>query len=85
MCFIFCCFFMLIVHVLCHQDYAEEFREIAGGKSKKSASSTIEGITLINQRHVGDDLPVNVYFFILLFFFFFMVWGREFFFYSSSV
>ena len=42
------------------QEYTEEFREIAG-KGKKIASGTIAdgSITLINQRHVGDDLPVN--------------------------
>ena len=41
------------------QEYTEEFRDIAG-KSKKSASGGVAdgNITLINQRHVGDDLPV---------------------------
>ena len=46
-----------------NQEYTEEFREITG-KSKKSAGGTIAdgSITLINQRHVGDDLPVKTFF-----------------------
>ncbi|XP_015834800.1 protein kinase C and casein kinase substrate in neurons protein 1 isoform X2 [Tribolium castaneum] len=35
------------------EDYTEEFRDIHKGKSKDSATS---GITLINQRPVGEDL-----------------------------
>jgi hypothetical protein len=48
-----------------NQDYTEEFREIAG-KGKKLAGGTIADgtITLINQRHVGDDLPVMNIFFV---------------------
>jgi hypothetical protein len=40
------------------EEYTEEFREIAT-KSKKITSGTVAdgNITLINQRHVGDDLP----------------------------
>jgi len=42
------------------QEYTEEFRDISGKSSKKmTGGSVAEGnITLINQRHVGDDLPV---------------------------
>ena len=46
--------------LLTFQEYTEELRDIVG-KSKKSASGggVADGnITLINQRHVGDDLPV---------------------------
>ncbi len=50
-------FFVL---TLLSQEYREEFREITGKGAKKTASGGVtEGITLINQRHVGDDLPVN--------------------------
>lgn len=40
------------------EEYTEELRDIVG-KSKKSASGGVAdgNITLINQRHVGDDLP----------------------------
>jgi hypothetical protein len=37
------------------QEYTEEFRDIAKGKSKEA----IPGIMLINQRPVGEDLHVN--------------------------
>jgi len=41
------------------EEYTEEFRDISGKSSKKVTSGTIAdgNITLINQRHVGDDLP----------------------------
>lgn len=41
------------------EDYTEEFREIAGAKTKKGGGSGVAdgNITLINQRSVGDDLP----------------------------
>ena len=51
---LFCAYFALP-----KQEYTEEFREIAGKSKKMGGSSVAEGnITLINQRHVGDDLPV---------------------------
>jgi hypothetical protein len=37
------------------QEYTEEFRDIAKGRSKEA----IPGIMLINQRPVGEDLHVN--------------------------
>lgn len=45
------------------QEYTEEFRDISGKSSKKLTGGSIAdgNITLINQRHVGDDLPV-IYF-----------------------
>ena len=46
------------------QEYTEEFREIAGGKSKsrqKDGNLTDGNITLVNQRSINDDLPVRVY------------------------
>lgn len=44
------------------EEYTEELRDIVAGKSKKSVHASGGGvadgnITLINQRHVGDDLP----------------------------
>jgi len=40
------------------EEYTEEFRDIAGKSKKITGGSVAEGnITLINQRHVGDDLP----------------------------
>jgi hypothetical protein len=40
------------------EEYTEEFRDIAGKSTKKLGGPvTDQGITLINQRHVGDDLP----------------------------
>lgn len=39
-----------------HQEYTEEFRDIAKGKSKESLPAG--PITLINQRPVGEDLHV---------------------------
>jgi hypothetical protein len=39
------------------QEYTEEFRDIAKGRSKEA----IPGIMLINQRPVGEDLHVNVF------------------------
>nr|CAI5828706.1 unnamed protein product [Callosobruchus analis] len=45
------------------EDYTEEFRDIHKGKSKDSSPS---GITLINQRPVGEDL--HVCFFLFIFF-----------------
>ena len=61
--FAFACLFVFVYF----QEYTEEFREIAG-KGKKLASGTIAdgSITLINQRHVGDDLPVTIYFILLI-------------------
>ncbi len=52
------------------QEYREEFREIAGKavKTKGGGSGVAEAnITLINQRHVGDDLPVIMRFFVYSF------------------
>jgi hypothetical protein len=37
------------------QEYTEEFRDIAKGRSKEA----IPGIMLINQRPVGEDLHVT--------------------------
>jgi len=39
------------------EEYTEEFRDIAGKSKKLGGPVTDQGITLINQRHVGDDLP----------------------------
>jgi len=40
------------------EEYTEEFRDIAGKSKKMTGGSIADGnITLINQRHVGDDLP----------------------------
>ncbi|KAK9693176.1 Variant SH3 domain [Popillia japonica] len=39
------------------EEYTEEFRDIAKGKSKDSGTA---GIMLINQRPVGDDLHVGI-------------------------
>ena len=46
------------------QEYTEEFRDISGKSTKKLTGGNIAdgNITLINQRHVGDDLPVWQYF-----------------------
>jgi len=61
-----CSFIQLFSVRICFQEYTEEFREIAG-KSKKLAGGTIADgtITLINQRHVGDDLPVILFYFFI--------------------
>lgn len=45
------------------QEYTEEFRDIAKGRSKEA----IPGIMLINQRPVGEDLHVNGFFVFFLF------------------
>jgi hypothetical protein len=45
------------------QEYTEEFRDIAKGRSKEA----IPGIMLINQRPVGEDLHVNGFFLFFLF------------------
>ncbi len=52
----------LIVHfVQIEQEYAEEFREIAGKSKRFASTSGGEGtITLLTQRHVGEDLPVRI-------------------------
>ena len=45
------------------KEYTEELRDITGGKGGKGKgqSGVADGnITLINQRSVGDDLPVNM-------------------------
>jgi hypothetical protein len=43
------------------QEYAEEFREIAGKSKRFASTSGGEGtITLLTQRHVGEDLPVRI-------------------------
>merc|ERR1712156_785642 len=41
------------------EEYTEEFRDISGKSTKKLTGGNIAdgNITLINQRHVGDDLP----------------------------
>lgn len=41
------------------EEYQEEFRDISGKSTKKLTGGSIAdgNITLINQRHVGDDLP----------------------------
>jgi len=41
------------------EEYTEEFRDISGKSTKKLTGGSIAdgNITLINQRHVGDDLP----------------------------
>merc|ERR1712045_452177 len=41
------------------EEYTEEFRDISGKSTKKLTGGPIAdgNITLINQRHVGDDLP----------------------------
>ena len=54
---------MCLSSLLTFQEYTEELRDIVAGKSKKSVHASGGGvadgnITLINQRHVGDDLPV---------------------------
>ena len=42
------------------KEYTEELRDITGGKGSKGKGQIADGnITLINQRSVGDDLPVN--------------------------
>ena len=46
------------------QDYTEEFRDIAKGKSKDSIPAG--SITLINQRPVGEDLTVMYLFVFVL-------------------
>ena len=50
-------FFVLLENF---QEYQEEFRDISGKSTKKLTGGSIAdgNITLINQRHVGDDLPV---------------------------
>lgn len=42
---------------MCVQDYSEEFRDISG-KGKRGGQIPEGAITLLNQRTVGDDLPV---------------------------
>lgn len=42
---------------MCVQEYSEEFRDISG-KGKRSGQIPEGAITLLNQRTVGDDLPV---------------------------
>ncbi|TRY73572.1 hypothetical protein TCAL_01593 [Tigriopus californicus] len=39
------------------EEYMEEFRDIAKGTIHKKGGIADGSITLINQRHVGDDLP----------------------------
>ena len=56
-------FSLCLSSLLTFQEYTEELRDIVAGKSKKSVHASGGGvadgnITLINQRHVGDDLPV---------------------------
>ena len=66
MCYFLCYFFLflftLFFFVLLEnfQEYQEEFRDISGKSTKKLTGGSIAdgNITLINQRHVGDDLPV---------------------------
>ena len=60
----FACFlcFALFFHIPI-QEYTEEFRDIAGKSKKLGGPVTDQGITLINQRHVGDDLPVILFYF----------------------
>ncbi len=52
----------LVSHHTKPKEYREELREIAGkGAKAKGGAGVADGnITLINQRHVGDDLPVNI-------------------------
>lgn len=46
------------MHV-CVQEYSEEFRDISN-KGKRSGHIPEGAITLLNQRTVGDDLPVMI-------------------------
>lgn len=51
----------MLVSIAPPQEYTEEFREIAGKGSKKATGQIADGtITLLNQRSVGDDLPVTI-------------------------
>ena len=43
------------------QDYTEEFRDITKGSKSKDALPA-GSITLINQRPVGEDSHVNIFF-----------------------
>lgn len=58
-----CLFFSIFIHFfwpcacVCVQDYSEEFRDISS-KGKRSGHIPEGAITLLNQRTVGDDLPV---------------------------
>lgn len=49
------------------KDYSEEFRDIIGVKTKKSAV-TENGITLVNQHKYDEELPVNVFYFLFIHF-----------------
>ena len=61
-------FYVLLIFYIFIQEYTEEFRDIAGKSTKKLGGPvTDQGITLINQRHVGDDLPVILFYFFLYF------------------
>ena len=75
----FACFlcFALFFHIFI-QEYTEEFRDIAGKSKKLGGPVTDQGITLINQRHVGDDLPVILFtfFFILILLFVFYYYRK---------
>lgn len=44
---------------MCVQEYSEEFRDISS-KGKRSGHIPEGAITLLNQRTVGDDLPVMI-------------------------
>ena len=77
----FACFlcFALFFHIpICIQEYTEEFRDIARKSKKLGGPVTDQGITLINQRHVGDDLPVILFiFFIILILLFVFYYYRK--------
>jgi hypothetical protein len=49
------------VPLLFTQDYTEEFRDITKGSKSKEALPA-GSITLINQRPVGEDLHVKLFF-----------------------
>ena len=64
-CFVLFCLFFPLHSLLwpcacvCVQDYSEEFRDISS-KGKRSGHIPEGAITLLNQRTVGDDLPVMI-------------------------
>lgn len=58
--FIFPLLFTSLALCMCVQDYSEEFRDISS-KGKRSGHIPEGAITLLNQRTVGDDLPVMIF------------------------